>query len=60
MGRGERLKGCVAALDVLVLLLWVGGGREKRGESGLRVSPYLLSVSHTGRCSLDRSRVWAD
>jgi len=33
--------------------------REKRGESGLRVSPYLLSVSHTGRCSIDRSRVWA-
>jgi len=33
--------------------------REKHGEQGLRVSPYLLSVSHTGRYILDRSRLWA-
>ena len=33
--------------------------REKRGESGLHVSPYLLSVSHTGHCNLDRSTLSA-
>ena len=33
--------------------------REKRGESELRVSPYLLPVSHTGRCTLNRSRLLA-
>jgi len=33
--------------------------REKRGESGLRVSPYLLPVSHTECCTLDRSRLSA-
>ena len=33
--------------------------REKRGESGLRVSPYLLLVSHTGRCTLNGSRLSA-
>jgi len=33
--------------------------REKRGESGLQVSPYLLSMSHTGRCNLDRSTLSA-
>jgi len=61
VGRGELLKGCVATLGVLVLffVVWVGGGREKRGESGLRVSPYLLPVSHTECCTLDRSRLSA-
>jgi len=33
--------------------------REKRGESGLRVSPYLLPVSHTECYTLDRSRLSA-
>jgi len=31
--------------------------REKRRELGLQVSPYLLSVPHTGRFTL-WSRVW--
>jgi len=59
VGRGERLKGCVAALGVLVLsfVCWVGAGRKKRGESGLRVSPYLLPVSHTECCTLDWNRI---
>jgi len=33
--------------------------REKRGESRLQVFPYLLFVSHTRRCTLDRSRLSA-
>jgi len=50
---GGRSESCRCVKTVLLRR------REKHGESGLRVSPYLLSMSHTGHCSTDRSRLSA-